>query len=189
MDDIWDRIHEGSCGDGMSDVWDTEELRAFCSPDDRPFSFNPENEGRYIFSLFVDWFNPLGNKQAGKSMSSGVIFMVCLNLPLHLRYKRENVYLVGIIPGPKAPRLQQINHILVVLVGELLEFWTGVEFSKTSLYPCRRLMRCAVIPLVCNLGAARKTARHSSASATYFCAFCQLKKRNINTLDPTKWPR
>jgi hypothetical protein len=189
MDDVWDRIREGSRDDGMSDVWDAEELRAFCGPDDKPFSFNPENEGRYIFSLFVDWFNPLGNKQAGKSMSSGVIFMVCLNLPLHLRYKRENVYLVGIIPGPKAPRLQQINHILAVLVGELLEFWTGVEFSQTSLYPCGRLMRCAVIPLVCDLGAARKMAGHSSASATYFCAFCQLKKRDINTLDPTKWPR
>lgn len=189
MDEIWDRIRGGSRNDGMSDIWDAEELRTFCGPDGQPFSFNPNNEGRYIFSLFVDWFNPLGNKQAGKSMSSGVIFMVCLNLPLHLRYKRENVYLVGVIPGPKAPRLQQINHILAVLVDDFLEFWTGVEFSQTSLYPHGRLMRCAVIPLVCDLGAGRKTAGHSSASATYFCSFCQLKKKDINSLDPTKWPR
>lgn len=189
MDDVWDRVREGSCSDDMSNIWDAEELRAFCGPDGRPFSFNPDNEGRYIFSLFVDWFNPLGNKQAGKSMSSGVIFMVCLNLPLHLRYKRENVYLIDIIPGPKAPRLQQINHIISVLVDELLEFWTGVEFSQTSLYPRGRLMCCAVIPLVCDLGAGRKTAGHSSATATYFCAFCQLKKRDINTIDPIKWPR
>jgi hypothetical protein len=137
----------------------------------------------------VDWFNPLGNKQARKSISSGVIFMVCLNLPLHLCYKHENVYLVDIIPGPKAPHLQQINHILAVLVDELLEFWQGVKFCQTSLYPHGRLMHCTVIPLICNLGAGRKTAGHSSASATYFCSFCQLKKKDINNLDPTMWPR
>ncbi|KAG2108136.1 hypothetical protein BD769DRAFT_1298109, partial [Suillus cothurnatus] len=89
----------------------------------------------------------------------------------------------------KAPRLQQINDILAVLVNELLKFWTGVKFSQTSLYQCRRLMHCTVIPFICNLGAGRKTAGHSSALATYFCTFCQLKKRDINTIDPTKWPR
>jgi hypothetical protein len=115
--------------------------------------------------------------------------MVCLNLPLHLHYKHKNVYLVGIIPGPKAPCLQQINNILTILVDEFLEFWMGVKFSQTSLYPHGRLICCAVILLICDLGAGRKTAGHSFASAAYFCSFFQLKKKDINSLDPTKWPR
>src|SRR5271168_1131737 len=46
------------------------------------------HEGRYAFSLCVDFFNPYMNKLAGKKTSIGrVISLVCLNLPPSLRYK------------------------------------------------------------------------------------------------------
>ncbi|RDB30843.1 hypothetical protein Hypma_005801 [Hypsizygus marmoreus] len=188
MDEIWDRVRNHSGQSPMSDFWDATELQEFRGPDKKFFYDNPNNEGRYIFSLFVDWFNPLGNKQSGKVVSSGVIFMVCLNLPLRLRYKRENVYLVGLMPGPKSPRLQQVNHFLNILVDELLEFWEpGVFFSRTTSSPNGRLVRCAVVPLICDLGAVKKVSGQASHSATYFCSFCKLKLHDINTLDTTQW--
>jgi hypothetical protein len=189
LDEMWTRVREPAPESPMSDIWDATEIRDFIGPDGRPFHCNPNNEGRYLFGLFVDWFNPLGNKQAGKVVSSGVIFMVCLNLPLRIRYKRENVFLVGVMPGPKAPRLQQVNHFLEILVKELLDFWAcGVFFSRTTLLPGGRLIRCALIPLICDLGAMKKTAGQASHSATFFCSFCKLKKSDINNLNTLEWP-
>ncbi|MBW0563110.1 hypothetical protein O181_102825 [Austropuccinia psidii MF-1] len=40
-----------------------------------------ENSLLLLFSLFVDWFNPLGNKITGKQSSLGILALTCLNLP------------------------------------------------------------------------------------------------------------
>ena len=66
--------------DCMHDIFDREVLRNFSGPDGKHFSVSGE-EGRYVFSLCVDFFNPLCNKQAGKKMFFGLISLVCLNLP------------------------------------------------------------------------------------------------------------
>ena len=69
----------------MKDILDGDLLRNFKGPDGKHFSIG-DGEGCYTFSLSVDFFNPLGNKQAGKKISVGLITLICLNLPLHLRY-------------------------------------------------------------------------------------------------------
>ena len=59
--------------------------------------------------LHLYWFQPYTHTQT----SIGVIYLTVLNLPRYLRYKRENVILVGIIPGPNEPKGQLIpfyNH-------------------------------------------------------------------------------
>ena len=55
----------------------------------------------------------------GASTSSGIISMACLNLPLDVRYKPENMYLAGIIPGPKQPSLENLNHYIRPLIAQL----------------------------------------------------------------------
>ena len=55
------------------------------------------------FILNVDWFQPFTHTK----YSVGVIYLTVLNLPRHIRYvyKRENVILIGIIPGPHEPKM------------------------------------------------------------------------------------
>ena len=116
--------------------------------------------------------------------------MACLNLPPEVRYKRENIYLAGVLPGPKAPSLQEVNHYIAPLVPELLQLWEhGITYTRTALHPQGRIARGLLVPVVADLGAVRKTTGHGSHSSTYFCSFCQLKKSDINQIDPTRWPR
>lgn len=175
----------------MQDIFDGQILREFKGLDGKHFSLGG-NEGRYVFSLCVDFFNPLMNKQAGKKSSIGIISLVCLNLGPELRYKPENMFLAGIIPGPNEPPLTALNHYLTPLVSELLEFWhPGVQFSRTHKFPGGRLVRCALICVVCDLPAARKTGGFAASSHNHFCAICHCtrKKQGYNNLNYGSWER
>lgn len=175
-----------------NDIWDAPTVHNFLGPDRvSPFSVQPNHSVHLLFSLFVDWFNPFGNKTGGKSHSIGAIYMACLNLPADIRYRPENIYLVGIIPGPREPSLEQINHFLRPLVDDLRVLWsTGIYLSQTAARSVGRLVRAAVILLVCDLPALRKVAgfaghRHNK----FFCSFCNLPRTDINNTNPDSWPK
>lgn len=70
----------------------------------------------YGVMLNIDWFQSFKHH----SYSVGVIYLVLMNLPRAVRYKRENILLVGIIPGPSEPPLN-INRYLSPLVDDLLK--------------------------------------------------------------------
>ena len=172
MDAAWRdcQAHYGSPAE-MHDVFDAEFLRDFKYRDGRLFGL-PSNEGRYVFSLSVDFFNPFTNKQAGKSISFGAISIVCLNLPVSMRYRPENMFLAGVIPGPKEPHLT-LRHYLSPLVDEFLEFWDpGVRFSRTCKFPEGQLILCTLILVVCDLLAARKTIGYAACTHEHFCNIC-----------------
>jgi hypothetical protein len=50
------------------------------------------------------------------------IWLILLNLPSHLQYCPQNIFLTGIIPGPKKPLLSDSNHSIKLLVDVLLDF-------------------------------------------------------------------
>ncbi|PIL34333.1 hypothetical protein GSI_03108 [Ganoderma sinense ZZ0214-1] len=171
----------------MTDIWDAPVLRELLK-DGKPFVHGPPEEGRYIFALYIDSFNPYQSKEAKQTVSVTGIYLVCLNLPPHLRYLPENTLLVGVIPGPHKPSLEQLNHFLRPLVDELLVFWeTGVFFSRTAKHALGRLVRAALVPLVCDLPAARQTAGFGGHGAKFFCSMCTLTKTSINDIRYKTW--
>jgi hypothetical protein len=173
----------------VTDMIFGKALRELLGPDGRPFMAAPAGELRLAFTLNVDWFNPFGRRTAGKHASVGGIYMVCMNLPIHLRYRVENIYLVGIIPGPNEPNVNQINHVLRPLVDSLLRFWnTGVHFAWTAGHPRGCRVRAVITALVCDIPAMRKVAGFAGHSANLFCSFCRLLRTQVANLDKTTWP-
>ena len=86
------------------DIWDGEFLRSFEGPSSNTLFIDRKGEGHLAFSLNVDFFNVEGVRVRGAATSCGVISCACLNLPLDIHYKPENMYLAGIVPGPNEPR-------------------------------------------------------------------------------------
>jgi hypothetical protein len=158
--------------DIVEDIWDGSFIRTLIGPDkSSPISLIPEKEIRVLLSLSVDWFNPFHNKIAGKTASTGVIFMTCLNLPPEERCKEENIFFVSVLPGRK--QQPYLDGVLSPLVNELLQYWEdGVYFAGLPSDSEPRLVRCALVQLICDLPAARKIAGFPSHSATCHCSVC-----------------
>jgi len=172
----------------MKDIWDASVLRDLKGPDGKPFMDKPEREGRLVFALNMDGFNPSARRRNGRAASISGIYLVCLNLPPDIRYKIENVFLVGIVPGPHEPSTHQVNHLLRPLVDDLLQLWSpGIYLRRTAKYPNGRLVKGALIPVVCDLPAARRVAGLGGHSCTRFCSECLQKLEDINDLDTSSW--
>lgn len=89
--------------------------------------------------LNIDWFKPCKHTE----YSVGVIYLTIMNLPRQIRFKQENVLLIGLIPGPKEPK-HDVNSFLYPLVRELLEFWDGVKMEVDSFKELVHV-RCALV--------------------------------------------
>jgi len=87
----------------------------------------------------IDFFQPFKHVL----YSVGVIYAVIINLPRHIRYKIENVIIIGVIPGPHEPK-KHLNSYLGPVVAELQELYTGQWFD-TSIG--RQFIRCVLVGL------------------------------------------
>ncbi|PKB94013.1 hypothetical protein RhiirA5_252650, partial [Rhizophagus irregularis] len=53
-------------------------------------------------------------------------------IPCEIRFKKENMLMLGLLPGPSKVKLHKINHYLALIIDELLEFWDGIEIPATE---------------------------------------------------------
>jgi hypothetical protein len=174
----------------MEDMWDAGHLSKILLTNGERFLPGPADEMRLAFSFSMDSFNPYHMKEAKQTVSSTGIWLILLNLPPHLRYRPENMFLAGIIPGPKKPSLSDINHSLKLLVDVLLEFFEpGVWYSQTARHNRGCRVRAILVPIVSDMLAARQAGGFASATATYFCTCCSLKIQDIENLDRRTWPK
>ena len=105
------------------DIYDGHIWKIYNSAEGLHFLCCPH---RWLLTLNVDWFQPF---ELGIH-SVGAISMCIQNLTGDVRYRSENIILVGIMPGPKEAK-KTINSFLTPLVYELQEAWNHA-FSAMS---------------------------------------------------------
>jgi Transposase family tnp2 len=186
-------LDRGTLFNDINDMWDIKDgvgVKEMLGPDGEPFVDGlKRKELRLLWSLSVDWFNPHGNKAAGKSVSTGSVVMACLNLPPSLRYKAENLFLAAVMP--KEPSVEEVGNYMEPLVEMLDKSWkNGTKFAQTESSEHGRTERSMLAVLVNDLPAGRKINGVASHSAIKFlCLFCSLGRADINNLDRATWPK
>ena len=109
------------------------------------------DEGNNIALMMnCDWFQPYKLTQ----YSVGVFYFVIMNLPRNIRFKRENLIIAGVIPGPTEPSYREINFYLKPLVDDLLDLW--YDGLKVVINAQEIHIRAALLCVASDIPAARK---------------------------------
>lgn len=189
MDGAWQRMGKPEDGN-LHDIFQGSVISNLKAKDEKtPFHFYGDKDaGHYVFSFCHDDFSS-HSKGSVKRASIGLLALACLNFPIEMRFKPENMFLAGIIPGPKTPPLDAINPYLTHIVDAFLEFWAGVFFTQTALFEMGRLIFCALVAIVCDSPAARKVAGFSSFKHEYFCwrCWCNKTEHHYDHYDISVW--
>ena len=171
------------------DVWQPELLWSFQGPTPGQFVVNRGNKGHYIFSLNFNTFNREGMCTWGASAACSLISMVCLNLPPHLFYKPEYMYITGIIPGPKQPTETELNHYFRPLINDTEQSWKlGVRYTMTTLFPEYYIMQSTIVITVMDLPAAWHSSQLAGHLANIYCTICKCCQRStLSRVDHYNW--
>ena len=145
----------------MTDVYDGEIWKNFPSQMDNSESrfFTTETADSNLgIMINLDWFQPFESTP----YSCGAIYGVICNLLRNVRFNKENILTLGLLPGPSEVKLDKINNYLTPIINELLDFWNGVKLP-TKKCPNGKKIRLAVICYFNDIPAARKLCGHISA--------------------------
>lgn len=171
-------------GQGMAPATSTknpfegEFLKSFKGLLDDCLFVDRQGEGCFMFSLNIDFFNPEGLHIWGATTSAGIISMACLNLPIDIQYKPENMYL-SIVPSPWEPHHMELNHYLRPLVDDMVISWeTGVHISRSASCSQGWVTHSAIVCAVCDLPGAHKTSQLASHSSHHYCTVCCCRDRS-----------
>ncbi|THU81926.1 hypothetical protein K435DRAFT_692588, partial [Dendrothele bispora CBS 962.96] len=98
-----------------------------------------------------------------------------------VRYRTANLMLAGIMPGPKEATPDQVQRYMRPFINELLTLWKDGIRIVTPQYPQGRLVRVALVALVCDKPAAHKLGGFGSHSHTHFCTMCWIAQSDKST--------
>ena len=169
----------------MADIYDGNVWKSFLTLNGKECL-----SGRYTFGLLIniDWFQPYRHVE----YSVGAIYIAILNFPRNLRYRRENMLLIGIIPELHESKLH-INPFLEPLVEELLKLWNGIEMVTTE---GNQLIRAVLLCHSSDILATRKMGGFVGHGALKGCSLCLksfvthsfTEKPDYGGFDCENWP-
>ena len=168
----------------LSDVYQGKVWSDFQEYGNRTFLSCPNSLG---LMMNFDFFQPYKHV----AYSVGAIYMVIMNLPRNVRFKRENVLLIGILPGPKEPS-KDINAYLDPLVDELLVFFDGVEVNVYN--AINKKIKCALLGVSSDIPAGRKACGFLGHTAHFGCSKCSKQftgdvgNMDYSGFDRDSWP-
>ena len=165
----------------MFDIYDGAMWTGIMDADDDRRSF-VEHPRSLLLTLNIDWFRHFKNSHC----SCGAIYLGVNNLPRTEQFKKENVILVGVMPGPKEAKSYEMNHYLQPLVSELEKLYFGVRMSTHEHPNDEVIVRAALLMVACGIPAARKVSgftSHNSTRACYKCVRNFTRSETANRLD------
>lgn len=87
------------------------------------------------------------------------------------------------MPGPREQNPDKIQKFLHFIVNNLLRLWEHGITIVTPRYPNGRLVRVALVAIVCDKPAAHKLAGYASHSHRHFCTLCWAEQKKKDPLD------
>src|SRR5579859_6619441 len=148
--------------DIITDIYDGQIWKTFKeTSDDNSLNFFRSEiaDSNIGLMLNVDWFQ----SYEGMIHSTGVIYAAICNLPREICFKRENLLILGILPGPYEVSLHKINHYLSPIVDDLMSLWVGITLNQIFEAQEGKKICATLILISCNVPTARKICRHISA--------------------------
>ena len=146
----------------LQDVYDGEMWQSFqYDQNGLPFLAAPNN---YLLMLNCDWFQPFTHTQ----FSIGVLYLAIENLPRNLRFQKQNIIVVGILPGPSEPSMD-INTYLEPLIADMEKLWDGIPMNVNGR---STRIRAAISCLACDVPAARKVGGFIGHRGYRGCSRC-----------------
>ncbi|THU83949.1 hypothetical protein K435DRAFT_688521 [Dendrothele bispora CBS 962.96] len=157
-------------------------------------------EGRWLFKMYADFFNVEGNRIRGKTASTGLLGMMCLNLPLKMANDPAYIYIPGVIQGPQEPASKEAvhRHYLRPLVDDLVTayvqgmrpYTTYASHSSLGIksVPYERVFRAAIAAIIMDFKAARPFAGFLDVTSHLFCFTCKCwHKTQLGNTDYDNW--
>ena len=148
--------------DGVRDYWDgrlhKEHKNNGFFGDPRDISLAFSTDGLALFKVGTDSVWPL--------------LLINLNLKPAERFKKHNLLLCGIIPGPKNP--QDIQSFLRPIVDELKELAAGIDNVYDAFTKTHFTLRAHLVLVTADLPAMAKTMGISGHGSYNHCRFCTI---------------
>jgi len=135
---------------------------------------------------------PFWEQDCRTGSQSGVVALVCMNLPPSERYRPENMYLVTILPGPRESTQEQFNNLIDPLIDDFRDIWEhGIQYPGTATHPPLPVMSVLPLYLLLQIFLLSRKAVGAKPAATRKNGFCAMGVHTKNEEDdddvPPKW--
>jgi hypothetical protein len=155
--------------DDMRDVYDGELWP-------RVAQFFGQDPYTLVFSLLVDGIQMWQKQSKGQGLFSVTpIVLQCLSLPAWLRTRVGQLWMVGLVPGPKH---KNISLFLEPLLDELEELRTGFQCHDAST-DRTHLVRAMLLYLVADSQQMPGLIHHKPPAAYHACFKCEQKGTHL----------